>query len=179
MTVAGSVDALVDALCGDLTAVRAPRGTELRARSWQTEAPLRMLLNNLDPEVAEHPESLVVYGGSGKAARDHESLKALVRTCSSSGRRDDARAEREAGRRVPDAPSGAAGADLERDARAPLGDLGRVPQARGARADDVRSDDRRQLDLHRHAGILQGTYQTFAAAGEQHFGPQTSRAGRS
>ena len=54
----------VEELVGDLSAIRAPRGSELRARSWQTEAPLRMLLNNLDPEVAEHPESLVVYGGS-------------------------------------------------------------------------------------------------------------------
>ena len=51
--------------------IRAPRGTTLNALSWQTEAPLRMLLNNLDPEVAEHPEELVVYGGSGRAARSH------------------------------------------------------------------------------------------------------------
>ena len=56
MTVAGSIEATVEALCGDLSSIRAPRGTELHARSWQTEAPLRMLLNNLDPEVAEHPE---------------------------------------------------------------------------------------------------------------------------
>ena len=48
--------------------VRAPRGTTLSAKSWLTEAPLRMLMNNLDPEVAERPEELVVYGGSGKAA---------------------------------------------------------------------------------------------------------------
>ena len=60
--------------------VRATRGTELTARGWQTEAPLRMLMNNLDPEVAEHPEELVVYGGSGKAARDWASYDALVRT---------------------------------------------------------------------------------------------------
>ena len=65
-----TVDAKVDALCGDIGRIRAPRGTELNARSWSTEAPLRMLLNNLDPEVAEHPEELVVYGGSGKAARN-------------------------------------------------------------------------------------------------------------
>jgi urocanate hydratase len=58
--------------------VRAARGTDLTARSWQTEAPLRMLMNNLDPEVAEHPEELVVYGGSGKAARDWPSYDALV-----------------------------------------------------------------------------------------------------
>src|SRR5215510_8752422 len=60
--------------------VRASRGTELTATGWQTEAPLRMLMNNLDPEVAEHPEELVVYGGSGKAARDWDSYHALVRT---------------------------------------------------------------------------------------------------
>jgi len=49
--------------------VRAPRGTELNAKSWQTEAPLRMLMNNLDPEVAERPEDLVVYGGGGGGGR--------------------------------------------------------------------------------------------------------------
>ncbi|MDD7581482.1 MAG: urocanate hydratase, partial [Mycobacteriaceae bacterium] len=49
--------------------IRAPRGTEISAKSWATEAPLRMLMNNLDPEVAERPEGLVVYGGTGKAAR--------------------------------------------------------------------------------------------------------------
>lgn len=54
--------------------IRAPRGTTLNAKSWQTEAPLRMLMNNLDPEVAEHPQSLVVYGGIGRAARDWESF---------------------------------------------------------------------------------------------------------
>src|SRR5204862_7837690 len=56
------------------------RGSELNARSWSTEAPLRMLLNNLDPDVAERPEELVVYGGSGKAARNPEALRALVRS---------------------------------------------------------------------------------------------------
>src|SRR5207244_11814087 len=65
---------------GDLWSVRAPRGTQLNARSWSTEAPLRMLLNNLDPDVAERPEELIVYGGSGKAARNHDALRAIVRT---------------------------------------------------------------------------------------------------
>jgi urocanate hydratase len=60
--------------------VRAPRGTTLTARGWQQEAALRMLQNNLDPEVAEHPDQLVVYGGSGKAARDWRSFDAMVRT---------------------------------------------------------------------------------------------------
>src|SRR3978361_2276792 len=60
--------------------VRSPRGTTLTARSWQTEAALRMLQNNLDPEVAERPDDLVVYGGTGKAARDWASFDAMVRT---------------------------------------------------------------------------------------------------
>ena len=60
--------------------VRAARGTTLTARSWATEAPLRMLMNNLDPEVAERPDDLVVYGGTGRAARDWKSFDAMVRT---------------------------------------------------------------------------------------------------
>src|SRR6201995_1879436 len=60
--------------------VRAPRGTTLTARSWQTEAPRRMLMNNLDPEVAERPDDLVVYGGTGRAARNWASYDAIVRT---------------------------------------------------------------------------------------------------
>ena len=60
--------------------VRAPRGTALSCRSWQAEAALRMLMNNLDPEVAEAPEQLVVYGGRGKAARDWASFDAIVAT---------------------------------------------------------------------------------------------------
>src|SRR5688500_4058488 len=54
--------------------IRAPRGSELSAKSWQTEAPLRMLMNNLDPDVAERPSELVVYGGIGRAARDWQSF---------------------------------------------------------------------------------------------------------
>ena len=62
--------------------IRAPRGTGLTAKSWQTEAPLRMLMNNLDPEVAERPADLVVYGGTGRAARSWEAYDAIVRTLS-------------------------------------------------------------------------------------------------
>src|SRR5215207_7099071 len=58
--------------------IRAPRGPELNAKSWLTEAPLRMLMNNLDPEVAEKPEALVVYGGIGRAARDWQSFDRIV-----------------------------------------------------------------------------------------------------
>ena len=65
--------------------VRAPRGTALTARSWPQEAALRMLCNNLDPEVAERPQDLVVYGGTGRAARDWPSFHALVRTLTTLG----------------------------------------------------------------------------------------------
>ena len=60
--------------------VRAPRGTELTCKGWPQEAALRMLMNNLDPEVAEHPDDLVVYGGTGKAARSWAAFDALVRS---------------------------------------------------------------------------------------------------
>lgn len=59
--------------------VRAPRGTTLTAKSWLTEAPLRMLMNNLDPDVAENPHELVVYGGIGRAARNWECYDAIVK----------------------------------------------------------------------------------------------------
>ena len=62
------------------TAIRVPRGTEIRCRGWHQEAALRMLMNNLDPEVAEKPEDLIVYGGTGRAARDWPSFDAMVRT---------------------------------------------------------------------------------------------------
>src|SRR2546421_9900137 len=60
--------------------VRAPRGTTISCKGWQQEAALRMLLNNLDPQVAEKPEELVVYGGTGKAARNWEWFHAIVRS---------------------------------------------------------------------------------------------------
>src|SRR5688572_31450605 len=60
--------------------IRAPRGSTLSCRGWQQEAALRMLMNNLDPDVAERPEDLVVYGGTGRAARSWEAFDAIVRT---------------------------------------------------------------------------------------------------
>src|SRR5207237_4441914 len=59
---------------------RAPRGTQISCKGWQQEAALRMLMNNLDPEVAERPQDLVVYGGPGKAARNWEAFHAIVRS---------------------------------------------------------------------------------------------------
>src|SRR5262249_62014979 len=60
--------------------VRAPRGTDLSCRDWPQEAAMRMLMNNLDPEVAEHPDQLIVYGGSGRAARSRGAFDAIVRS---------------------------------------------------------------------------------------------------
>ncbi|MEO1279027.1 MAG: urocanate hydratase, partial [Planctomycetota bacterium] len=62
------------------TTVRAPRGSTLSCKTWQAEAAMRMLMNNLDPEVAERPEDLVVYGGRGRAARNWPSYEAIIAT---------------------------------------------------------------------------------------------------
>jgi urocanate hydratase len=165
------VDAVVEELCGDLSSIRAPRGQALNARSWQTEAPLRMLLNNLDREVAEKPEELIVYGGSGKAARNHDALKALVRSLLALG--EDETLLVQSGK-----PVGVfrthAGAPRVLIANSLL-----VP--RWATWDEFRRLEALGLTMFGQMtagswiyigtqGILQGTYQTFAAAGEKHFG---------
>jgi urocanate hydratase len=166
-----TLDAKVEALCGDPTRIRAPRGNELNARSWSTEAPLRMLLNNLDPEVAERPAELIVYGGSGKAARNPEALRAIVRALLELG--DDETLLVQSGK-----PVGVfrthAGAPRVLIANSLL-----VP--RWATWDEFRRLEAKGLTMFGQMtagswiyigtqGILQGTYQTFAAAGEKHFG---------
>jgi len=165
------LDAVVQELCGDLTRIRSPRGTELHARAWSTEAPLRMLLNNLDPEVAERPEDLVVYGGSGKAARNPEALRAIVRSLLEL--REDESLLVQSGKPVgvfrthPAAP------------RVLIANAMLVP--RWATWDEFRRLEALGLTMYGQMtagswiyigtqGILQGTYQTFAAAGETHFG---------
>ena len=134
--------------------IRAARGTELlTACGWPQEAALRMLQNNLDPEVAEHPEELVVYGGTGKAARDWASFDAIVRTLTTL--KDDETLLVQSGKPVGVMQTHEwAPRVLHRqlEPRRRLGELGRVPPPRGARADDVRPDDRRVVDLHRHPG---------------------------
>jgi urocanate hydratase len=171
MTVTPAIDATVEALCGDLSRIRAPRGTELNARSWSTEAPLRMLLNNLDAEVAEHPEQLIVYGGSGKAARNPEALRALVRTLLELG--DDETMLVQSGKPVGVFRTHAAAP------RVLIANSLLVP--RWATWEEFRRLEADGLTMFGQMtagswiyigtqGILQGTYQTFAAAGEQHFG---------
>ena len=71
--------------------IRAPRGSMLSCRSWLTEAPFRMLQNNLDPDVAERPQDLVVYGGIGRAARDWASFDAILDTLRTLGDRSEER----------------------------------------------------------------------------------------
>src|SRR5947209_11204549 len=70
----------VESLASTYTPLKAPRGTQLSCKGWQQEAAMRMLMNNLDEEVAERPRDLVVYGGTGRAARNWESFHAIVRT---------------------------------------------------------------------------------------------------
>jgi urocanate hydratase len=171
LSTTSSLDAAVEALCGDLSAIRAPRGLELNARSWATEAPLRMLLNNLDGEVAERPEELIVYGGSGKAARSHEALKALVRSLLTLGQDETllVQSGKPVGvfRTSPAAP------------RVLIANSLLVP--RWATWEEFRRLEALGLTMFGQMtagswiyigtqGILQGTYQTFAAAGEKHFG---------
>jgi urocanate hydratase len=164
-------EASVEALCGDLARIRAPRGLELTARSWQTEAPLRMLLNNLDAEVAEHPEQLVVYGGSGRAARSHEALKAIVRTL--------LRLDGDETLLVQSGKPVAVFRSHEWAPRVLIANSLLVP--RWATWDEFRRLEAAGLTMFGQMtagswiyigtqGILQGTYQTFAAAAEAHFG---------
>jgi urocanate hydratase len=170
MTDVATLEAEVEVLCGDLGSIRAPRGTSLHARSWQTEAPLRMLLNNLDPEVAEHPERLVVYGGTGRAARSHEALKDIVRTLLRL--RDDETLLVQSGKPV------GVFRTTEAAPRVLIANALLVP--RWATWDEFRRLEAEGLTMYGQMtagswiyigtqGILQGTYQTFAAAGETHF----------
>jgi urocanate hydratase len=161
----------VDELCGDLSRIRAPRGTELNARQWSTEAPLRMLLNNLDADVAEKPEELIVYGGSGKAARNHEALRAIVATLLELG--PDETLLVQSGK-----PVGVL-TTHEGAPRVLIANSLLVP--RWATWDEFRRLEALGLTMFGQMtagswiyigtqGILQGTYQTFAAAAEKHFG---------
>jgi urocanate hydratase len=161
----------VEELCGDLSRIRAPRGTELNARQWSTEAPLRMLLNNLDAEVAEKPEELIVYGGSGRAARSHDALRSLVATLLELGPDETMLVQ-----------SGKAVGVMTTHEGAPrvlIANSLLVPK--WATWDEFRRLEALGLTMFGQMtagswiyigtqGILQGTYQTFAAAAELHFG---------
>jgi len=155
----------------NIRAVRAPRGDVLNAKSWLTEAPLRMLMNNLDAEVAENPNELVVYGGIGRAARtwdDFDRIVAALKTLE-----DDETLLVQSGKPVgifrthPDAP------------RVLIANSNLVPH--WANWHHFHELDRRGLMMYGQMtagswiyigsqGIVQGTYETFAEAGRQHYG---------
>ena len=164
-------DAIVERLVADLSSIRAPRGSTLNARSWQTEAPLRMLLNNLDPEVAEHPESLVVYGGSGRAARSHAALREIVRALLRLA--DDETLLVQSGKPVgvfrthPGAPRVLIANSLLVPAWASWDEFRRLEAEGLTMFGQMTAGSWIYIGTQ---GILQGTYQTFCAAGEAHFG---------
>jgi urocanate hydratase len=157
--------------------VRAPRGSTITCRGWQQEAAMRMLMNNLDPEVAERPGDLVVYGGTGKAARNWESFDAIVRALKALG--DDETLLVQSGKPVgvfrthPGAP------------RVLIANSNLV--GRWANWDHFRELERAGLMMYGQMtagswiyigsqGIVQGTYETFGAVARTHF--NGSLAGR-
>src|SRR5487761_408167 len=151
-------------------AIRAPRGSRLTARSWLTEAPLRMLMNNLDPEVAERPEDLVVYGGIGKAARNWECFDAIVAALTGLGEEETLLVQ-----------SGKPVGIFRTHADAPrvlLANSNLVPH--WATWEKFNELDRRGLMMFGQMtagswiyigsqGIVQGTYETFVEMGRQHY----------
>ncbi|MFZ2493430.1 MAG: urocanate hydratase, partial [Thermoanaerobaculia bacterium] len=151
--------------------IRSPRGTELSCRGWQQEAALRMLMNNLDPEVAERPEELIVYGGIGKAARNWECFDAIVDTLRRLG--DDETLLVQSGKPVgvfrthPNAP------------RVLIANANLVPH--WGTWDEFRRLDALGLTMYGQMtagswiyigtqGILQGTFECFASVGRERFG---------
>jgi urocanate hydratase len=151
--------------------IRAPRGPRLSGRSWLTEAPLRMLMNNLDPEVAERPDDLVVYGGIGRAARNWDCYERIVRALRELG--DDETLLVQSGKPVgvfrthPDAP------------RVLIANSNLV--GRWSTWEHFHELDRKGLMMYGQMtagswiyigsqGIVQGTYETFVEMGRQHYG---------
>jgi urocanate hydratase len=155
--------------------IKAPHGTKLAAKSWLTEAPIRMLMNNLDPEVAENPDELIVYGGIGKAARNWECFDRIVETLKALN--DDETLLIQSGKPVgvfkthTDAP------------RVLIANSNLVPH--WATWEHFRDLDRKGLMMYGQMtagswiyigsqGIVQGTYETFVEMGRQHFGGDLS-----
>src|SRR6476659_7239249 len=148
--------------------VRAPRGSEMTCRGWQQEAAMRMLMNNLDPEVAERPDDLVVYGGTGKAARNWESFDAIVRELRSLG--DDETLIVQSGKPV------AVFKTHKTSPRVLIANSNLV--GRWATWENFRELERMGLIMYGQMtagswiyigsqGIVQGTYETFGAVGQK------------
>src|SRR5690242_16101168 len=157
------------------TIIRAPRGTEISCKGWLQEAALRMLMNNLDPEVGERPQDLIVYGGSGKAARNWPSLLKIME-CLRNLENDETllvQSGKPVGifRTHTDAP------------RVLIANSNLVPH--WATWEHFRELDRKGLMMYGQMtagswiyigsqGIVQGTYETFSEMGRQHFGGDLS-----
>ena len=155
--------------------VRAPRGTEITARSWLTEAPLRMLMNNLDPEVAERPGDLVVYGGLGRAARDWDSYDRIVTTLR--------RLEADQTLLVQSGKPVGVFRTHEDAPRVLIANSNLVPH--WATWEHFNELDRKGLMMYGQMtagswiyigsqGIIQGTYETFVEVGRRHYGGDLS-----
>ncbi|MFD1104163.1 MULTISPECIES: urocanate hydratase [Sphingomonadaceae] len=151
--------------------IRAPRGVEITAKSWLTEAPMRMLMNNLDAEVAEKPEELIVYGGIGRAARDWQSFDKIVETLK--------RLEADETLLVQSGKPVGVFRTHENAPRVLIANSNLVPH--WANWDHFNELDRKGLMMYGQMtagswiyigtqGIVQGTYETFAEMGRQHFG---------
>jgi urocanate hydratase len=150
--------------------IRAPRGTKLRCKGWKQEAAMRMLMNNLDPEVAERPQDLVVYGGSGKAARDWAAYHAIVRELEALGNDETLLVQsgkpvgvfrtHEEAPRVLIANANLVGHWSNWDEFRKLEQLGLIMYGQMTAGSWIYIGSQ---------GILQGTYETFAAAARKHF----------
>ncbi|HWA93017.1 MAG TPA: urocanate hydratase [Terracidiphilus sp.] len=153
------------------TVIRAPRGNQLRCKGWQQEAALRCLMNNLDPEVAERPQDLVVYGGIGRAARNWDCFHAIVRELENLG--DEETLLVQSGKPVAVFPT------HDRAPRVIIANSNLV--GKWANWEHFHELDKKGLIMYGQMtagswiyigtqGILQGTFQTFAALAQQHFG---------
>jgi urocanate hydratase len=151
--------------------IHAPRGTQLSCKSWATEGAMRMLMNNLDPEVAEHPDQLIVYGGSGRAARSWDAYAAIIRTLQ--GLEEDETLLVQSGK-----PVGVLRTH-EWAPRVLIANSNLVPQ--WATWEEFRRLEQLGLTMYGQMtagswiyigtqGILQGTYETFAAVAAKRFG---------
>lgn len=156
--------------------IRAPRGTELSCKGWHQEAAMRMLMNNLDPEVAEDPDNLIVYGGTGKAARNWEAYEAIIRTLKEL--ENDETLLVQSGKPV------GVFKTHEWAPRVIIANSNLVPK--WATWEYFNELDRKGLIMYGQMtagswiyigtqGILQGTYETFAAAGRKRFGTDDLR----
>ena len=153
------------------TVIRAPRGTQLRCKGWHQEAALRMLMNNLDPEVAENPDELIVYGGTGKAARNWECFHAIVRALENL--ENDETLLIQSGKPV------GVFRTHEESPRVLLANSNLV--GKWSNWEHFRELERAGLMMYGQMtagswiyigsqGIVQGTYETFAACADRHFG---------